>query len=57
MTDTKIGLLEWAGPAPSQEKETMLCSYCGGKMEKCGNGWYCRNPECGFNFVSVKNPR
>jgi len=40
-----------------KEKETMLCSYCGGKMEKCGNGWYCRNPECGFNFVSVKNPR
>jgi len=28
MTDTKIGLLEWAGPAPSQEKKIVLIARC-----------------------------
>jgi hypothetical protein len=23
-------------------------------MEKCGDGWYCRNPECGYNYSLVR---
>jgi hypothetical protein len=31
-------------------KETLPC-ICGGVMEKCGDGWYCKDPECGYNFA------
>jgi len=29
-------------------KETIPCGYCGGVMEKCGDGWYCTTPRCGI---------
>jgi hypothetical protein len=31
-------------------KETLPC-ICGGVMETCGDGWYCKDPECGYNFA------
>jgi hypothetical protein len=37
----------------SKEKRTQPCPNCDGLMEGCGNGWYCRNPDCGYNYVIV----
>jgi len=40
---------------PHPKKETQPCDLgCGGTMEKCGDGWYCRNPECGYNYSLVR---